>query len=169
MINLMIQFITWKVAKYGVISAPYSPVLGLNTEIYSVNLCIQFKYRKIRSRNNSVLGHFSCNDYEEIVWTIFSIKWGTLFIHMLALTFACFSPISHCLDMCKFILHLRDNALQLSVWLFSFFCQSFQGLRNYKSVSLILKISQYLEPKWWLQIFLRFPCNNWYKNWYLHF
>ena len=66
-----------------------------------------------------------------IAWTVFSIKWGALFIHMLALTFAYFSPVSHCLDMCKFTLHLMENALQLSVWLFSFFCQPFQGLRNY--------------------------------------
>ena len=45
-------------SKYGVISGPYVPVFGLHTEIYSVNLCFQSKYRKIRTRNNSVLGHF---------------------------------------------------------------------------------------------------------------
>ena len=49
----------WKVSKYGVISGPYFPVFGLNTEIYFVNLRIQFEYRKIRTRNNSVFGHFS--------------------------------------------------------------------------------------------------------------
>ena len=43
---------------YGVISSPYFPVFGLNTEIYSVNLRIQSEYRKIRTRNNSVIGNF---------------------------------------------------------------------------------------------------------------
>ena len=47
-----------KVSRYGVISAPYFHVFGLNTEIYGVNLGIQFEYRKIRTRNNSVFGHF---------------------------------------------------------------------------------------------------------------
>ena len=27
----------WKVSKYGVISGPYFPVFGLNTEIYFIN------------------------------------------------------------------------------------------------------------------------------------
>ena len=49
----------WKVSKYRVISGPYFPVFGLNTEISSVNLRIYFKYKKIRTRNNSVFGHFS--------------------------------------------------------------------------------------------------------------
>ena len=48
-----------KVSKYGVISGPYFSVFELNTEIYSVNLRNQSKYRKIRTRNNSVFGHFS--------------------------------------------------------------------------------------------------------------
>ena len=48
----------WIVSKYGVISGPYFPVLGLNTEIYEVNLHIQSECRKIRTRNNSVFGHF---------------------------------------------------------------------------------------------------------------
>ena len=49
----------WKVCKYGVISGSYFPIFGLNTKIYSVNLTIQSKYRKIRTRNNSIYGHFS--------------------------------------------------------------------------------------------------------------
>ena len=49
----------WKVSKYGVISGPYFPVFGLNTEIYPPILRIQSEYRKIRARNNSVFGHFS--------------------------------------------------------------------------------------------------------------
>ena len=32
----------------------YSPVFGLNTEIYGVNLLIQTEYKKLRTRKNSV-------------------------------------------------------------------------------------------------------------------
>ena len=49
----------WKVWKYGVISGPCFPVFGLNTEIYEVNLRIQSKYRKIRTKKHSLFGHFS--------------------------------------------------------------------------------------------------------------
>ena len=49
----------WKMSKYGFFSGPYFPVFRLNTEIYSVNLRIQSKYRKIRTRKKSVFGHFS--------------------------------------------------------------------------------------------------------------
>ena len=44
-------------SKYGVISGPYFPVIGLNTEIYFE--FIQFECRTIRTKNNSVFGHFS--------------------------------------------------------------------------------------------------------------
>ena len=40
-------------------SGPYFPVFGLNREIYSVNIRIQFEYGKKRTRKNSVFGHFS--------------------------------------------------------------------------------------------------------------
>ena len=46
-------------SKYGVFSGPYFSVLGLITEIYGVNFRIQSEYRKIRTRKNSVFGHFS--------------------------------------------------------------------------------------------------------------
>ena len=49
----------WKVAKCGVFSGLYFPVFGLNTEIYEVNLRIQSEYRKIRTRKNTIFGHFS--------------------------------------------------------------------------------------------------------------
>ena len=51
-----------KMSKYGVISGPYFPVFGLNTEIYSITLRNQSEYRKIRTRSNSVFGHFSHSD-----------------------------------------------------------------------------------------------------------
>ena len=46
-------------SKCGVFSGPYFPIFELNSEIYSVNLRIQFEYGKIRTRKNSVFGHFS--------------------------------------------------------------------------------------------------------------
>ena len=46
-------------SKYGVSSGPYFPVFGLNTEIYSVDVRIQSEYRKIRTTENLVFGHFS--------------------------------------------------------------------------------------------------------------
>ena len=55
----MQHYTAWKLSKYGVISGPYFPVFRHITEIYSVNLRIQSEYRKIRTRNNSVFGHFS--------------------------------------------------------------------------------------------------------------
>ena len=55
----------WKVSKSGVISGPCLPVFGLKTEIYGINIRIQSEYRKIRTRNNSVFGHFSRS---ESVW-----------------------------------------------------------------------------------------------------
>ena len=44
--------------KSGNFSGPYFPVFGLNAEIYGVNLRIQSKYKKIRTRKNSIFGHF---------------------------------------------------------------------------------------------------------------
>ena len=46
-------------SKYGVSSGPYFHVLGLDSEICSMNLLIQSEYRKIRTRKISVFGHFS--------------------------------------------------------------------------------------------------------------
>ena len=50
-----------KVSKYGVFSGPYFPVFGLNTEIYGVILRIHSEHRKIRTRKNSLFGHFPPN------------------------------------------------------------------------------------------------------------
>ena len=46
-------------SKYGFVSGPYFPAFGLNTESEYVCLRIQSKCQKIRTRNNSVFGHFS--------------------------------------------------------------------------------------------------------------
>ena len=57
--NIMLtKYTAWKVLKYGVFSGPYFPVLGLNTEIWSVSLCIQSKYMKIQTRKTLYLDTF---------------------------------------------------------------------------------------------------------------
>ena len=57
----------WKV------SGSYFSVFGLNREIYGVNLRIQSEYKKIRTRNNFVFGHFSHSD---------SFTWQTRFFYV---------------------------------------------------------------------------------------
>ena len=49
---------SWKVSKYRVFSGPYFSVLGLNTEIYGVNLYSQSEYRKMRTRKTLYLDTF---------------------------------------------------------------------------------------------------------------
>ena len=48
-----------KSVQYRAFSGPYIPVLGVNTEIYPVNLRIQSEYRKILTTKNSVFEYFS--------------------------------------------------------------------------------------------------------------
>ena len=55
----LIYYTVWNVSKYGVFSDPYFPTFGLNTKRYEASLCIQSKCGKIRTRKNSVFGHFS--------------------------------------------------------------------------------------------------------------
>ena len=57
--QIFIQHTARKVSKYIVFSGRHFPVSVVNTEIYLVNLCIQSKYRKIRTRKSSVFGLFS--------------------------------------------------------------------------------------------------------------
>ena len=53
-----------KIVQIRRFSGPYFPVFRLNTEIYSVNLRIHPKYRKMRIRRNSVFGHFSRSEFQ---------------------------------------------------------------------------------------------------------
>ena len=57
----------WKVSKYGFISGPYYPDPALR---------IQSEYRKIRTKNNSVFGHFSRS---ALFTTRFSTSFSTIF------------------------------------------------------------------------------------------
>ena len=56
-----------KMFKYGAFSGPYFSAFGLNTERYEVSLRIQSKCGKIRTRKNSVFGHFSRKAYAFVV------------------------------------------------------------------------------------------------------
>ena len=47
-----------KSVQYRVFSGPYFHVFELTTERYSISLRIQSEYGKIRTRKNSVFGHF---------------------------------------------------------------------------------------------------------------
>ena len=60
---------TWKVPESKVSSGLYFPVFGLNTGIYSLNLRIESEYEKIQTRENSVLGRFSRNLWNQFVST----------------------------------------------------------------------------------------------------
>ena len=53
---------SWKLSKYELFSGLYFLVFGLITEIYGVNLRIQSKCRKIRTRKRFVFKHFSRSD-----------------------------------------------------------------------------------------------------------
>ena len=54
-----VRYTAWKVSKYGVFSGSYFLALGLNTEIFSVNLRIQSKYRK------------KFNEIQLVLWSVF--------------------------------------------------------------------------------------------------
>ena len=66
----------WKVSKYGAFCDSYFPVFRLNTKI--VNIRIQSEYRKIRTRKNSVFGHFSRSEQLN-VWK-FQVSNGWFYI-----------------------------------------------------------------------------------------
>ena len=61
-------FIAWKVSKYGVFSGLYFPAFELNTEKYVVSFRIQYECEKIRTRKNSVFGHFSRSFSPDIIY-----------------------------------------------------------------------------------------------------
>ena len=67
-----------KVSEYGVFSGPYFPVFGLTTEIYGLNLRIQSKYRKIRTRKNSLDIFHSVTRYIKLLRSAFLSKPRTI-------------------------------------------------------------------------------------------
>ena len=77
----------WKVSKYGVFPGPYFPAFELNTERYFVFHRIQSEYGKIRTRKNSVFGHFSRS-----VWIVkFNmLQWFLIIIQSIQGKYSCF-------------------------------------------------------------------------------
>ena len=59
-------YTAWKVSKYGIISGPYFLTFGVNKE--RASLRIHSKYGKIRTRKNSIFGHFSHSDIIAFTW-----------------------------------------------------------------------------------------------------
>ena len=62
----------WKLSKYGVFSGPYFLAFVINMEKYFVSLRIQPECGKIRTRKNSVFGHFS-HSVGLYFWNIYPI------------------------------------------------------------------------------------------------
>ena len=61
-LNNLLQTITRvKSAQIQSFSGPYFPTFSLNMERYEVSLRVQSESGKIRTRKNSVFGHFSRN------------------------------------------------------------------------------------------------------------
>ena len=85
LVNFLAIFTAWKLFKYGFISGPYFLAFGLNTESYSVSLRIQSECVKIRTKNNSVFGHFSYSDCK------MQIKWSNFIQVPASLAFAAIS------------------------------------------------------------------------------
>ena len=77
----------------GCIFGLYIPTFGLNTEIYSVNHCVQSKYEKIRTGKNSVFWHFSrsANSQKSVCfhkfWKVFKKKKSQIFALLIALMY----------------------------------------------------------------------------------
>ena len=64
-------YAAWNLSKYGAISGPYFPAFGVNTERYFGSLRIQSEFWKIRTRKNSVFGHFSRSAMNDCFGCIF--------------------------------------------------------------------------------------------------
>ena len=73
-------------------SGPYFPVFQLNTDIYFVNLRIQSGNGKIRTRKNSVFGHFTRSDNDTKSNPCFT-----------------FSSVNNIIDWNKFYIYKNDK------------------------------------------------------------
>ena len=67
-------------------SGPYFPAFGLNTEIHSVNLRTQSECGKIRTRKNSVFGHFSRSGFVRFVLNQHFLCKGTVFSNFIIIS-----------------------------------------------------------------------------------
>ena len=89
--GIITHLTAWKVSQYEVISDPYLPVFRLKKEIFSVTLRIQSEYKKVRTRNNSVFGH-----YHAVSVTVFRFKDLTKWVKkVFSLTLSWWRPLSY--------------------------------------------------------------------------
>ena len=86
------SYTAWKVSKHGIFSGPYFLTFGLNTERYEISLRIQSECRNIRTRKNSVFGHFW---HSVILKSLLLVYNGTLWLS------ACCTVKSRLVQHCK--------------------------------------------------------------------
>ena len=61
-------------------SGLYFPAFGLNTERYEISFRIHSECGKIRTRKNSVFGHFSRSAVYHLIYSIYHFQWHFLFL-----------------------------------------------------------------------------------------
>ena len=115
-------FTAWKVSRYGgFFSGPFFLAYGLNTERYgAISLRIQSEYGKIRTRKNSVFGHFShseCANREAVSVKLFMVS---------SLSFP------SCLYVSNLLVIKSTTSLSSYRWLPPLICFSFSSLVSSK-------------------------------------
>ena len=100
------QYTAWKVSKYEVFSGPYFPAFELNMERYEISLRIQSECGKIRTRKNSVFGHFSRSEITIFAKRSISDVWLTTWLGS-----ECSSAFTSSDDNCN-IISLKKEYLQ---------------------------------------------------------
>ena len=113
-----IRVIAWKMSKYGVFSVPHFPVLGLNTEIYWINACVQSEYRKIRTRKTPYLDTFHAVRKETVMCTISFQNSANMLI---TIVFWQFTPkdvhIWSCVDFSQIFYAKMEECIRINNWL----------------------------------------------------
>ena len=117
-------------SKYRVFSDPYFHAFGLNMERYEVSLRIQFECGKIRTRKNSVFGHFSHSVSYVVDFRYLVVDFSSLFIYNIWSLFYYFG---------------RDFQLRQRFRLFREFCYSLVFSQLVLSRLLLTRFSLMLE------------------------
>ena len=84
--------------RHWVISGPYFPAFGLNTKRYFVSLHIQSECKKMRTRNNSIFGHFLPSN---ILTMKSNVVWAPT-VHLER-------PDLYCWKRCHRVLHITNE------------------------------------------------------------
>ena len=105
-------------------NAPYFPVFGLNTAIYGVILCIQFKYEKIQTRKMRIPALFT----QFLFSKCFSWSWQTLLIDLQLLAGLSKGSLYTHSDLCQWVIvtwSVPEKFSKTQVFTGKHFCQSF--------------------------------------------